>query len=54
MITEEMMKAMGELGLEKLKTSINNICLSKTAPKGWKRDIVVRIPMKGNPSESSI
>lgn len=53
LITGEMLKAMGEVGLEKLTTIMNNIWQSETVPGDWKRGIIVRIPKKGNLSECS-
>ena len=53
LITGEMLKAIGDVGLSKLTTILNNVWQNETVPNDWRRGIIVRIPKKGNLSECS-
>ena len=53
MISGEMLKAIGEIGVEKLTTILNSAWRNEKVPRDWKRGVIVRIPKKGNLSECS-
>ena len=53
LITGEMLKTLGEVGLGKLTSILNNVWQTETVPSDWKRGIIIRIPKKGDLSECS-
>ena len=53
LISGEMLKAIGEIGLAKLTAILNSVWQSEKVPNDWKRGVIVRIPKKGNLSECS-
>ena len=53
LISGEMLKALGEIGLEKLTSILSNVWQEEVVPSDWRRGIIVRIPKKGNLSDCS-
>ena len=53
MISGEMWKTIGDMGLEKLTAILNNAWQSEKVPCDWKRGVIIRLPKKGNLSECS-
>ena len=53
LITGEMCKAMGENGIGRLHSLINNIWMSESIPNDWKRGVIVKVPKKGDLSDCS-
>ena len=46
LITGEMRRAMGENGIGRLHSLINNIWMSENIPIDWKRGVIVKVPKK--------
>ena len=53
LITSEMCKEMGELGISRLHNLINSIWVSEGIPIDWKRGVIVKVPKKGDLSDCS-
>ena len=46
LITGEMLKVLGDVGIEKFTSLLNTVWHRETVPLDWKRGIIVRIPKK--------
>ena len=53
LITGEMLKAVGDIGVGKLVDILNRVWQHEIVPNDWRKGIIVRIPKKGSLSDCS-